>query len=284
MVNKRAEFEMHVQNLTSENEKQMPHFLKSETPHDPTHPSVSLSWCPWLTPLSTYFWVPLTPPAYPLVPMTPLSTLWWPWPLSIPWCPRPHCQPLNAHDPPVYPWVTLTSPSAPWRPWPPCPPLGAPPPPSRVEFPIFLTRPTHYPNPDFLSILGIGAGGGGGGRGGLWPGSNYPLYLYSLPPSSIPFLLSLCRFLSTYFHILPSPPPTVCKSYIFPCFLFLLKRWLEDITKNYVIIQGADNKLGQFLSLKHSLESCPSLVWCNVNKTSLATKYAGRIPNSLQVC
>ncbi len=49
-------------------------------------------------------------------------------------------------------------------------------------------------------------------------------------------------------------------------------------------IQGADNKLGQFLSqdmyatanhrncLRHSLESCPSLVWCNVNRPSLAKK------------
>ncbi len=47
-------------------------------------------------------------------------------------------------------------------------------------------------------------------------------------------------------------------------------------------IQGADNKLVQFfiqdiyatakhrICLRHSLESCPSLVWCNVNRPSLA--------------
>ncbi len=61
-------------------------------------------------------------------------------------------------------------------------------------------------------------------------------------------------------------------------------------------IQGADNKLGQFLSkdiyatanhrncLPHSLESCLSLGWCNVNRPSQAKKYAGRAPNSLKVC
>jgi hypothetical protein len=58
------------------------------------------------------------------------------------------------------------------------------------------------------------------------------------------------------------------------------------------ILQGADNKLGQFLnqdiyglanqrnSLRYSLESCPSLVWRNVNKPSLAIKYVGRVQTS----
>ncbi len=61
-------------------------------------------------------------------------------------------------------------------------------------------------------------------------------------------------------------------------------------------IQGADNELGQFLiqdiyatanhrnCLRHSLESCQSLVWWNVNRPSLAKKYASRTPNSLKVC
>ncbi len=56
-------------------------------------------------------------------------------------------------------------------------------------------------------------------------------------------------------------------------------------------IQGADNKLGQFLNqdiygtdnhrniLRHSLESCPSLVWHNINKPSLAIKYVGWVRN-----
>ncbi len=58
--------------------------------------------------------------------------------------------------------------------------------------------------------------------------------------------------------------------------------------ENVSYIQGADNKLGQFFNqdiygtanhrnnLRHSLESCPSLVWRNVNKPSLDIKYVGR--------
>jgi hypothetical protein len=76
------------------------------------------------------------PTVYPWMPMTLLYTLGWPWPPRLP---------LGAPDPPVHPWVR--------------------PPPSRVEFTIFLTRPTHYPNHDFLSILGIGDGGEGGEGG-----------------------------------------------------------------------------------------------------------------------
>jgi hypothetical protein len=57
-----------------------------------------------------------------------------------------------------------------------------------------------------------------------------------------------------------------------------------EAKKSEHIIQGADNKLGQFFiqdiyatanhrnCLRHSLESCPSLVWCNVNRPSLALK------------
>ncbi len=56
-------------------------------------------------------------------------------------------------------------------------------------------------------------------------------------------------------------------------------------------IQGADDKLGQFLYqdnealadhrnvLRHSLESCPSLVSPNVNKLSIFKKYVGRMQN-----
>ncbi len=68
---------------------------------------------------------------------------------------------------------------------------------------------------------------------------------------------------------------------------------LSDKLLGKKVLQGADKKLGQFLiqdfnatanhrnCLQHSLESCPSLVWCNVNRPSLAKKYAGRAPNSL---
>ncbi len=56
-------------------------------------------------------------------------------------------------------------------------------------------------------------------------------------------------------------------------------------------IQGADDKLGQFLSqdiwatanhkncLQHSLESCPSLLCRNVDKPSLNAKYVDRVRN-----
>ncbi len=58
-----------------------------------------------------------------------------------------------------------------------------------------------------------------------------------------------------------------------------------------LLLQGADNKLGQFLNqdiyrtdnhrniLRHSLERWPSLVCRNVNKLSLAIKYVGRVRN-----
>ncbi len=56
-------------------------------------------------------------------------------------------------------------------------------------------------------------------------------------------------------------------------------------------IQGADDKLGQFLRqdiyapanqrncLQHSLESCLSLLWDNVKKSSFTTKYIDRVRN-----